>query len=109
MNQANAVWRVELEVILDEFGHPGAGRIDQGTGPDRLLAAVSVFQQYIPYAIDTLCADTTRTGTDVCPVLTGGHGVEYHQAGVVHGAIGVFETAGNHRFERVARTETQAA
>ncbi len=46
---------------------------------------------------------------DVCAVFAGSHGVEHHQAGVIDGAIGVFETTGDVWLERVAGAEAQAA
>ena len=35
LDQADTVGRFQLQIILDEFGHPRAGCIHQGLGADR--------------------------------------------------------------------------
>ena len=108
LDQADAVRRIELEVVLDEAGHPRAGGVDQRAGMDRLEAAVGVLQFYLPQALYTFGAQAAGAGVDVCAQLTGRHGVEYYQAGVIDSAVGVFEAAGDCRLQRVARAEAQA-
>ncbi|MNT12336.1 hypothetical protein D3C72_1472600 [compost metagenome] len=68
-----------------------------------------MFQLHIPDTVDAPGADATGAGTNVCAFLASGHRVEHHQAGVIHCTVGVFEAAGDVRFERVTRAEAQAA
>lgn len=109
LDQANAIRRIELEVVLDEAGDPWAGGVDQGAGAKGLQAAVGVLQFNLPQAIDALGAQAAGARVDVRTVLTGGHGIEHHQAGVIHGTVGVFETAADRWLERVSRAKAQAA
>ncbi|MNP18472.1 hypothetical protein D3C76_1109560 [compost metagenome] len=51
LDQADAVRRVEFEVVLDEAGDPGAGGVDQGAGANALQAAVGMLQFNLPQAI----------------------------------------------------------
>ncbi len=109
LDQANTIGRIELEVVLDETGHPRAGSIDQGACPNALLLAVGMQQVYLPQAIYTLGAQAAGAGQNVSTVFTGGHGIEHRQAGIVDCTVGVLETTGDLRFERVARAKAQAA
>ncbi len=109
LDQADAVRGIELEVILDEAGDPRAGGVDQGACANALQAAIGMLQFNLPQAIHTLSTQATGVGVDVCAVFAGAHGIEHHQTGIVHGAVGIFESAGDCRLERVARAKAQAA
>ena len=97
LDQADAVRRIQLEVVLDETGDPRASGVDQGAGANALQAAIGMLQLDLPQAVHALCAQAAGAGMDVRAVLTGGHGIEHHQPRVVYRAIGVFETARDRR------------
>ncbi|MNE44950.1 hypothetical protein D3C80_1392140 [compost metagenome] len=109
LDQANAVGRLLLEVMLDEACHPGASGVDQGAGADRQQAAVGALQVDVPEPLATPGADATGARMHMGTALPRGHGVEHHQPGVVHPAVGVFETAGDLGLQRAAGAEAQAA
>ena len=45
---------------------------------------------------------------DVCAFFAGGHGIEYHQAGVIDPAVGIFEAFGDFAFQRAVGAEFEA-
>ncbi len=109
LDQADAIGRIELEVILDEAGHPWPGSIDQSAGANGLQAAVSMLQLDLPQAIHTLRAQATGAGMDMGTFFTCCHRIQHYQAGIVHRAVGIFEATADCRLERVTRAEAQAA
>ena len=109
LDQADAIGRALLQVLADETCHPGAGGIDQRAGADRQQAAIGPFQMNVPQALAAPGADAAGAGMDVRAMLAGAHGVEYHQAGVVDPAVGVFEATVDLALERAARAEAHAA
>src|SRR5690606_2030800 len=109
LDQTDAVGRFLLEVFTDETRDPWAGGIDQRAGANGQQAAVAAFQMDMPQPLAAPSADAASTRMNVRALFPGSHGVEHHQAGIVHPAVGVFETAADFRFQRAVSTKAQAA
>lgn len=108
LDQADAIGRLLLEVVLQELRDPGSGGIDQGAGAGGEQAAVGAFQVQVPQTLAAPCADAAGAGVDVRVTFARGHGVEQYQAGIVHPAVGVFETAQHLRPQRAAGAKAHA-
>ncbi len=91
LNQAHAVRGALAKLFIEEGRHPGAGGVHQGARPDGKAAAVVAFQVQVPQPLAAARADATGAGVDMRALLTGSHGVQHHQAGIVDPAVGVFE------------------
>ncbi|MNF81303.1 hypothetical protein D3C84_635690 [compost metagenome] len=109
LDQADAVRRFHLQVVANELGDPWAGSVHQRLGADREQAAVGSLQVQVPQAFATTGTDATGLGVDVGTFFAGGHGVEYHEAGVVDPAVGVFEALGDFAFQCAVGAEFQAS
>ncbi len=109
LDQANAVRRALLQVIVDELRHPGAGGVDQRLGAQGETGAVFALQLDVPDAAGTPGAQALGAGVDVRAFLAGGHGVEHHQSRVVDPAVGIFESAPDRRLQRAIVAKAQAA
>ncbi|MCY1398690.1 hypothetical protein D9M71_137260 [compost metagenome] len=109
LHQADVPGRGVFQVVAQEAADPGTGGIDQRMGADRVQAAVVALQVQVPQPLAAPRADAAGARVDMRAVLAGADGVEHHQPGVVHGAVGILEAAADFRLERTAGAELQAA
>ena len=99
MNQANAIRRVQFQIVFDELGNPRAGGVDQRFGANRKQAAVSALQVQFPQSFVTTGADATGLGVNVSAFFTGGHRIEYYKAGVIDPAVRILKAFGDFGFQ----------
>ena len=107
-NKANAAGGFLVQALVIEGLDPGARRIDQTTAGDGELLAPFPLQSERPVFGTAHRLDATGAGLHVGPLVTGHHGIEHHQPGVVDPGVRVFKSLVDPRGQAILRQEAHA-
>ncbi len=109
-NQANAIRRWQLHALVEELLHPWAGSVHQTARlPAETLAGIDVFCLDDPQSVFPASGDRAGTGFHLAAFAFNHLRVSEHQAGIVHPAVGIFESAHDFRLKHrvCAKTHTR--
>ncbi|OIQ67565.1 hypothetical protein GALL_508540 [mine drainage metagenome] len=103
LNKANRCRNVCADHRTADVGDPRARRVDQRARPDcAAFPGLLVPQGYRPQAVGAFGRHAGGAGRDRGAAIGGIAGVQHHQAGIFHPAVGIFEAAGEFRLQNGA-------
>ena len=99
-DQADAVRGRQMHALVKELFHPRAGGVHQAARfPAELLAGIDIFRLDNPQAVFTAGRGRASAGFHLAAFLLNHLRVRQHQAGIVHPAVGIFESAHDFRLK----------